>query len=149
MRDLKYLFEGITFFFFWRGALFLTKYRSECKLPYRPSILRSAYLNTRVLISPKPDQEGIKLGSMSGTRPISTTSRRDLSSSFFSLPARQGAEGNSRHSDRNISLFASWSGKGLISNPVIYFNSWIAASDPALDTDYSPIFACVCCSICK
>jgi len=28
---------------------------------------------------------------------------------FFS-PARQGAEGNSRHSDRNISLFPSWSG---------------------------------------
>ena len=34
------------------------------------------------------------------TRTISTTSRRELSSSFF--PARQGAEGNSRHSDRNI-----------------------------------------------
>jgi len=28
---------------------------------------------------------------------------------FFS-PARQGAEGNSRRSDRNISLFPSWSG---------------------------------------
>ena len=27
---------------------------------------------------------------------------------FF--PARQGAEGNSRHSDRNISLSPSWSG---------------------------------------
>jgi len=27
---------------------------------------------------------------------------------FF--PARQGAEGNSRHSDRNNSLFPSWSG---------------------------------------
>ena len=35
------------------------------------------------------------------TRAISTTSRCDLSSSFF-FPARQGAEGNSRHSDRNI-----------------------------------------------
>jgi len=32
---------------------------------------------------------------------ISTTSRCELSSSFFS-PARQGAEENSRHSDRNI-----------------------------------------------
>ena len=32
---------------------------------------------------------------------ISTTSRRELSSSFF-FPARQGAEGNSRHSDKNI-----------------------------------------------
>ena len=28
---------------------------------------------------------------------------------FFFFPARQGAEGNSRHSDRNISLFPSWS----------------------------------------
>jgi len=28
----------------------------------------------------------------------------------FSLPSRQGAEGNSRHSDRNISLLPSWSG---------------------------------------
>jgi len=35
------------------------------------------------------------------TRAISTTSRRELSSSFL-FPARQGAEGNSRHSDRNI-----------------------------------------------
>jgi len=34
-------------------------------------------------------------------RAISTTSRRELSSSFFP-PARQGAEGNSRHSHRNI-----------------------------------------------
>jgi len=34
------------------------------------------------------------------TRAISTTWSRELSSSF--LPARQGAEGNSRHSDRNI-----------------------------------------------
>ena len=43
---------------------------------------------------------------MSGTRAISTTSRRELSSSFFPPPpARQDAEGNSRHSDRNITLF--------------------------------------------
>ena len=34
------------------------------------------------------------------TRAISTTSRSALSSFFF--PARQGAEGNSRHSERNI-----------------------------------------------
>ena len=32
---------------------------------------------------------------------ISTKSRRELSSSPFFFPARQGAEGNSRHSDRN------------------------------------------------
>jgi len=44
---------------------------------------------------------------MSGTR-ANWTSRRELSSSFF-FPARQDAEGNSRHSDRNISLFPSWS----------------------------------------
>ena len=35
---------------------------------------------------------------------------------FF--PARQGAEGNSRHSDRNISSLPSWSGYGLISTLV-------------------------------
>jgi len=29
---------------------------------------------------------------------------------FFFFPARQGAEENSHHSDRNISLFPSWSG---------------------------------------
>jgi len=28
----------------------------------------------------------------------------------FFFPARQGAEGNSRHYERNISLFPSWSG---------------------------------------
>ena len=54
---------------------------------------------------------------MLGTRAISTTSRRELSSSFF-FPARQGAEGNSRSSDRNNGLFPSWSGQGLISTPV-------------------------------
>jgi hypothetical protein len=32
---------------------------------------------------------------------------------------------------------------------IIYFNSWVAASNPAFDMDYIPIFACVCCSICK
>ena len=35
--------------------------------------------------------------------------KRELSSSS-SPPARQGVEGNSRHSDTNISLFPSWSG---------------------------------------
>jgi len=37
----------------------------------------------------------------------------------FLFPARQGVEGNSRHSDRNISLFHSWSGYGLISTPIL------------------------------
>ena len=29
---------------------------------------------------------------------------------FFFCPARQGAEGNSRHYDKNFSLFPTWSG---------------------------------------
>jgi len=53
---------------------------------------------------------------MSETRAISTTWRRKLSSGFFY--AMQDAEGNTRHSDRNISLFPSWSGQELISTPV-------------------------------
>ena len=41
------------------------------------------------------------------TRAISTTSRRELSSRFPPPPlVRQGVEGTSRHSDRNISLFS-------------------------------------------
>ena len=46
--------------------------------------------STWALISHYPDQEGNKLGSMSGTRAISTTSRRELSSRvlfFFSCKA--------------------------------------------------------------
>ena len=35
---------------------------------------------------------------------------RDASCHQVSFPAGQGAEGNSRHSDRNISLFPFWSG---------------------------------------
>ena len=62
-----------------------------------------------VLISPYHDQEGNKLGSMSGTGAISTISRREPSSRFFFSP-RQDAEGNSRHFDRNVTLFPSWSG---------------------------------------
>jgi len=38
---------------------------------------------------------------------LPTISRRELLPGIF--PARQGAEGNSRHSDRKISLFTSWS----------------------------------------
>jgi len=52
-----------------------------------------SYTSTVVLISPYPDQEGNKISRMSGTRAISKTSRRELSSDFFFL-ARQGAEGN-------------------------------------------------------
>ena len=36
------------------------------------------------------------------TRAISTTGRRELSSSFFFFSARQGPKGNSHYSDRNI-----------------------------------------------
>jgi len=45
---------------------------------------------------------------MLGTREISTASRRELSSNYFF--ARGGAESNSCHSERNISLFPSWPG---------------------------------------
>jgi len=78
---------------------------------FRYKTVGRAYVvkHTGVLISPSPDQEGNKLGRMPETRAISTTSRRELSSSFF-FSARQDAEGNSRHSDRNISLFPSWLG---------------------------------------
>jgi len=37
----------------------------------------------------------------------------------FFFFARQGTEGNSRHSDRNISLFPYWPCKGLISTHVL------------------------------
>jgi hypothetical protein len=47
------------------------------------------YLCTAVLISPYPVQEGNKLGSMSGTRAISTKSRGELSS-IPSPPPPQG-----------------------------------------------------------
>jgi len=60
---------------------------------------------------------------MSGTRAISTTCRRELSK-FFS-PARLGAEGNSRHSDRNISLFPSWSGLRTYQFPCIRTSNYI------------------------
>ena len=43
------------------------------------SVVNERNTTTGVLISPYPDQEGNKLGSMSGTRAISTTSRRKLS----------------------------------------------------------------------
>ena len=76
-----------------------------------PSTHHHHHHQTVVLISPYPHHEGNKLGSMSGTRAISTTSRRELSSSFF--PARQSAEGNLRHSDRNINLFLPGRAKDL------------------------------------
>ena len=49
--------------------------------------------NTEVMISSQPDQEGkTKLGRMSGTRAISTTSRRELSSSSFFLQGKASRE---------------------------------------------------------
>jgi len=50
------------------------------------------------------------------TRAISTTGRREMSSSFF-FPVRQGAEGNSRHSERNI--------RGIC-NIVCHRTNWVA-----------------------
>ena len=62
------------------------------KVQYRPvqanCAMAKPILSTGVLISPQPDQEGNKLGSMTGTRAISTTSRRKLSSSFFFLQCK-------------------------------------------------------------
>jgi len=55
---------------------------------------------------------------MLGTRAISTTSRRKMSSIFS--PERQGAEGNSRNSDKNISFFLPGRTKDL-SAPLYLF----------------------------
>ena len=55
---------------------------------------------------------------MLGTRAISTTSRRKLSSSS-PTPAKQGAEGNSCHSDRNISFFSFLVGLMTYQHPCI------------------------------
>jgi len=41
-------------------------------------------------------------------RDFNNIETRAVINSFF--PARQGTEGNSRHYDRNISFFPSWSG---------------------------------------
>jgi len=49
----------------------------------KQSFLILPQTHTRMLIGPWPDQEVNKLGSMSGTRAISTTLRRELSPSFF------------------------------------------------------------------
>jgi len=46
---------------------------------------------------------------------------RDVSCHQVVFPARQGVEGNARHSARNISLLPSWSDKGLISTPVLKY----------------------------
>ena len=55
------------------------------------TLWRSKFVaTTGVIIIPQPDREGNKLGSMSETRAISTTSRRELPSSFiFSCKARR------------------------------------------------------------
>ena len=58
---------------------------------FRTSEVTSTILG--VLISPYTDQEGKKLGSMSGTPAISTTSRRELSSrGFFFLQGKMPKE---------------------------------------------------------
>jgi hypothetical protein len=47
---------------------------------------------TGVLITPYPDQDANKLGSVSGTRAISTTSRRQLPYFFFCLQGKAPKE---------------------------------------------------------
>ena len=64
--------------------------------------------STGVLISPWPNQEGIKLRSTPGTRAISTKSRRELPSSFFSCEARRRRK--FKPFWQNISLFLFWPG---------------------------------------
>jgi len=58
-----------------------TNTHSECFIKYLPLFYY------RLLIGSYPDQEGNKLGNMSETLAISTTSRRELISSFFSCKA--------------------------------------------------------------
>jgi len=53
---------------------------------------------------------------MSGTRDFNNIETRAVIKFFFP-PARQGAEGSTRHSDRNISLFLSWSGLRTYQHP--------------------------------
>ena len=53
----------------------------QCRSFYQFTYASVYFVLAGVLISPQPDKEGKKLGSMSGTRAILTTSRRELSSS--------------------------------------------------------------------
>ena len=69
------------------------------------------YLCTAVLISPYPGLEGNKLGIMfRNARDFNKIERRAVINPLPPTPTMQGVDGNSRHSDRNISLFPSWSG---------------------------------------
>jgi len=70
-------------------------------------ILNYHILNIRVLINPWPDQETSSEACQGRAR---FQQHRDASCHYVDFPTRQGAEGNSRHSDKNISLFPSWSG---------------------------------------
>ena len=54
--------------------------------------IASCVVNTGTLVSPQPDQEGNKLGIMSGTRAVSTTSRREMSKSFLFLQGKAPKE---------------------------------------------------------
>ena len=54
----------------------------------------TASVLTVVLVGPQPDQGGNKVGSMRGTLAISTTSRRELSLSFFMLQGKGPKEIN-------------------------------------------------------
>jgi len=80
---------------------------TECMRKYLPECFQS----------PEPDHEGNNLGSMSRASAISTTSRRELSSSSFFL---QGKEPKEFHSilTETLACFHSWSSLGLTSAPV-------------------------------
>ena len=107
--DLKYLFA----FILHENAIFqhLKHFGDECRTYCKRTLVTCVNFVPIYRVADKSlARPGWKQArSMSRTRAISTTSRRDLSSSYF-FPARQDAEGNLHHSDRNISFFPSWSG---------------------------------------
>jgi hypothetical protein len=65
------------------------------------------YIYTHKYNGVLPEQEGIQLGSLSGDARNFNNIETRIVIRFFFFPARQSAEENSRHSDRNISLFPS------------------------------------------
>ena len=73
-----------------------------------------------VVLYPGADKSLGRPGSKQGQKHIRDEHDfNNIETRKFCFLQRQGAEGNSRHSDRNISLCPSRSGKGLISTPVL------------------------------
>ena len=78
--------------------------------PHTSNVL---FENCNVILYRRADKSLVRPGRkearkhVRNTRDFNNIETRAVIKFFF---ARQGAEGNSRHSDRNISLFPSWSG---------------------------------------